>query len=108
MKKTLQDGVTDMRNDIAAIDEKVGRIAERRCRRGKYDERTVEFCITCVSLGMSNETLLCAGKTKIRLEDIFIYNKRKLAEHGVNDAKQFAKIVYAYRARESRRRDKEF
>lgn len=107
VKKTLQVGVTDIRNDIAAIDGKVERIAERRSRRGKYDERTVEFCVACVDLGMGNETLRCAGKTKIRLEDIFIYNKRKLAERGVNDAKQFAKIVHAYRARESRKRDKE-
>jgi hypothetical protein len=31
--------------------------------------------------------LRSSTKTKIRLEDIFIYNKRKLAERGVNDAK---------------------
>ena len=62
------------------------------------------FCIARIETGSAE--LRSSTKTKIRLEDIFIYNKRKLAERGVNDAKQFAKIVHAYRARESQARQR--
>ena len=112
VKKTLQTGFKEVNANIkagvAAVGEKVDAVAAKVTRgkhRCKYDEALIMFCMACVETRSAE--LRSSTKTKIRLEDIFTYNKRKLAERGVNDAKQFAKIVHAYRARESRRRDKE-
>ena len=112
VKKTMQTGFKEVNANIsagvAAVGEKVDAVAAkvtRGKRRCKYDEALIMFCMACVETRSAE--LRSSTKTKIRLEDIFIYNKRKLAERGVNDAKQFAKIVHAYRARESRKRDKE-
>ena len=108
VKKTMQTGFKEVNANIAAVGEKVDAVAAKVTRgkhRCKYDEALIMFCMACVETRCAE--LRSSTKTKIRLEDIFIYNKRKLAERGVNDAKQFAKIVHAYRARESRRRDKE-
>ena len=108
VKKTMQTGFKEVNANIAAVGEKVDAVAAKVTRgkhRCKYDEALIMFCMACVETRSAE--LRSSTKTKIRLEDIFIYNKRRLAERGVNDAKQFAKIVHAYRARESRRRDKE-
>ena len=107
VKKTLRDGMGALRCDIAEIDRKVSRIRGAGRRRNQYDESTVAFCVECVDTRGRVAAIRSAAKTKVRLEDVFNYYKRKLVARGVADATLFKQIIHAFRSRVSRRRIKE-
>lgn len=92
---------------VDAVDEKVSKLKCRGKRRASdYALEMMMFCISCVETAKSSVVLRSGSKTKLKLEDVFAYNKTKLAEHGVMDFVSFSKIVHAYRQRESRSRIK--
>lgn len=106
MKETIDTGFSDVKSGIALLNKKIDKCSFRGKRRRQYTDEKVAFCVSCVETAKDNMTLRCSVNGKITLRNVFTYFKRNLEEYGVKDYEEFAKIIHAYRARESRARIK--
>lgn len=90
---------------VDAVDAKVSKIRKSGKKRGGYDEEKILLCVACVNAAKDNALMPRGSEgTKLTLEDVFVFNRRKLAGNGVASLAEFKKIIHAYRARTHRTR----
>ena len=108
VKKTLQDGVTNIRNDIAVIGEKMTRIKyAKRGRKRRHGDDKTEYCQAVLAAAKKNTKLKFGLNTRLTHKAVFDYYRKELAELGVAEVSEFTRIIRAHQAREQRVRDKD-
>ena len=109
MKKTMQTGFAEVRGDIAAVGEKVDAVASKVTSgngRGKYDDKTIEFCVGVMAAANNNATIKNSLNTRVTYSAVFNYNRSELEKRGILDVAEFTRIIRAHQAREQRARQK--
>ena len=107
MKESIDTGFSDVKSGIALLNKKIDKCSFRGKKRGQYTDEKVAFCVSCVETAKDNMTLRCSVNGKITLKNVFTYYQRKLEEYDVKSYEEFAKIIHAYRAKQSRARIKQ-
>ena len=105
----MQSGFAEVRGDIAAVGEKVDAVASKVTSgngRGKYDDKTIEFCVGVMAAANNNATIKNSLNTRVTYSAVFDYNRSELEKRGILDVAEFTRIIRAHQAREQRARQK--
>jgi hypothetical protein len=109
VKKTMQTGFREVNNNIAAVGAKVDAVAAKVTSgngRGKYDDKTIEFCVGIMAAANNNATIKNSLNTRVTYSAVFDYNRSELEKRGILDVAEFTRIIRAHLAREQRARQK--
>jgi hypothetical protein len=109
----LQTGFKEVNANIkagvAAVGEKVDAVASKVTSgngRGKYDDKTIEFCVGVMAAANNNATIKNSLNTRVTHSAVFNYNRSELENRGILDVAEFTRIIRAHQAREQRARQK--